>query len=240
MTDADDSARTARRVMREAATAALSTLDRDSGAPYGSLVLATCLHDATPVVLISELAEHTRNAIANPTASVLFDGTAGLDDPLTGPRVTVVGRLEPTDDAVARARILARHPSAADYADFADFGFWRLAVERAHLVAGFGKITWIPAAALRLDTAAAADLAEREADIVGHMNAEHRDAVQLYVEHLLGGEGGGWTMTGLDPEGFDLRRGGVLRRIDFERPVHDADAARAALVALVRAARTAG
>lgn len=236
----DDTARTARHVMRAAATATLSTLDRDTGAPYGSLVLAACLHDATPVILISTLAEHTRNAAANPAASILFDGTAGLEEPLTGPRVTAVGRLEPTEDEAARARFLARHPGAAGYADFADFGFWRLVVERAHLVAGFGKIDWIDAADVLFGTADAGDLAAREADIVAHMNADHADALQLYAEHRFGDDGGGWAMTGIDPEGFDLRRGAARRRIDFERPVRDADGARAALVSLVQAARGAG
>ncbi len=244
MADAEDYARTARHVMRGAATAALSTLDRDSGAPYGSLVQTACLYDATPVLLISTLAEHTQNALADPTASILFDGTAGLEEPLTGPRVTAVGRLEPTDDDAVRARFLARHPGAAGYAGFADFGFWRLAIERAHLVAGFGKIVWIDAADLRFDASAAADLAARETDIVGHMNADHADAIQLYAaaDGATGGaeNGGTWTMTGVDPEGVDLRRGPDRRRIDFERPVHDADAARAALVAMVKAARRNG
>lgn len=233
----------ARRVMRGAGTAVLSTVDRETGAPYGSLVLSACLHDATPVVLVSALAEHTRNAMENPAASILFDGTAGLEEPLTGPRVTAVGRLEPTGDAAARARFLARHPGAEDYADFADFGFWHLAVERVHLVAGFGKIAWIDAAETLLDTSDAAELAAGEAGIVEHMNADHADALQVYVEHRHGrreAEGGGWEMTGIDPEGIDLRRGGTWRRIDFDRPVHDPSGARAALVALTQAARKAG
>lgn len=228
--------------MRGAATATLSTLDRDTGAPYGSLVLTASLHDATPVVLISTLAEHTRNAMANPSASILFDGTAGLEEPLTGPRVTAVGHLEPTDDAVARARFLARHPGAAGYADFADFGFWRLAVDRAHLVQGFGKIAWIDASETLFDTAEAGDLATREADIVAHMNADHGEALQLYVAYRFGTEAAGadgWQMTGLDPEGFDLRRGATRRRIEFDHPVADADGARAALVSLARQARKA-
>ncbi len=241
MTGDDDFPQTARHVMRGAGTAVLSTIDRETGAPYGSLVLSACLPDATPVVLISTLAEHTRNAMENPAASILFDGTAGLEEPLTGPRVTAVGRLEPTEDAAARTRFLARHPGAEGYADFADFGFWRLTVERAHLVAGFGKIAWIDAADALLGTEDAAELAASEADIVEHMNADHADALQLYVEHRFGsGEGDGWEMTGIDPEGIDLRRGGSWRRIDFDRPVRDAENARAALVSLARAARKAG
>lgn len=242
MTETSNYPKAARRVVRGAATAVLSTLDRDTGAPYGSLVLAACLHDTTPIVLISTLAEHTRNAMANPAASLLFDGTAGLEEPLTGPRVTVVGRLEQTDEAATRARFLARHPGATGYADFADFGFWRLTVARAHLVEGFGKIAWIEAADALFDTAGAQNLAEREADIVEHMNTDHAEAIRLYVADRFGPDaaGSGWEMTGIDPEGFDLRRGAARRRIDFDNPVTDADGARAALVSLAQRARKAG
>jgi putative heme iron utilization protein len=69
------------------------------------------------------------------------------------------------------------------------------------------------------------------------MNGDHADAVQLYATKLLGISGGGWTMTGIDPEGADLRRDGDVARVDFERPVLSAEAARAELVRLVKKAR---
>src|SRR5689334_21205250 len=84
---------------------------------------------------------------------------AGSDNALTGPRVTVLGRIAPSEDPADRARFLARHPSAALYADFADFRFYRVAVERAHLVAGFGRIDWVDAAALLFDAGGASALA---------------------------------------------------------------------------------
>ena len=106
---------------------------------------------------------------------------------------------------------------------------------------GFGKIAWIEPARILFDTAEADGLADRETDIVEHMNADHADALQLYVEHRFGGDAGaGWEMTGIDPEGFDLRRGAARRRIDFDTPVTDVDGARAALVSLAQAARKAG
>jgi putative heme iron utilization protein len=232
----------ARAVMRAADRAALATLARpgtmESGAPYASLVLVALDHDASPLLLVSQLADHTKNLQADGRVSLLFDGTAGLAEPLTGPRVTLQGTAAPSDDKRLRARFLARHPGAALYADFRDFGFWRVAPGRAHLVAGFGRIHWIDA--LRLDTAAAAALAEAEPGIIAHMNRDHTDAVQLYATKLLGRAGGGWTMTGVDPEGCDLRREGEVARLPFGRPVLDADAARAELVRLVKHARAQG
>ena len=126
------------------------------------------------------------------------------------------------------------------YADFKDFAFYRVEVVRAHLVAGFGRIHWIDARDVVLDTGASAALAEHEPAIVEHMNADHADAVQLYATRLLGRAGEGWRMTGIDPEGIDLRRAGEIARLPFGAPVHDSESARAELVRLVKHARQAG
>lgn len=231
----------ARALIRATGRATLATaLDsgpEGGGWPYASLVMAACDHDASPLLLISDLAVHTRNVAADSRASLLFDGTAGLDNPLTGARVTVLGTLVRCDHAGLRARFLARHPDAAEYAAFGDFGLYRMAVERAHLVAGFGVIHWIAAASLLFDTSGAAELAGADADIVAHMNADHAAAVTLYATALLGRAGAGWTMTGIDPEGIDLRRGAEVARLDFDSPIATAAAARERLVALAARAR---
>jgi putative heme iron utilization protein len=112
---------------------------------------------------------------------------------------------------------------------------YRLAVERVHIVAGFGRIRWIDGAKA-LDEPVTA-LIERESDIVGHMNQDHADALDLYATRLLGRSGTGWRMTGIDPEGADLRREGEVARLAFACRVLDAEAARAELVRLVRDAR---
>ena len=90
-------------------------------------------------------------------------------------------------------------------------------MERSHLVGGFGKIRWIDRAGLAAPEAEG--LAAAEPGIVGHMNEDHGDAVQLYAEKLIGRTAGGWTMTGIDPEGVDLRRRGETARLDFDAPL---------------------
>jgi putative heme iron utilization protein len=225
----------ARRLMRSQDRGSLATLLAGDGTPYASLVLYATLPDATPVLLLSALAEHTKNLKSDPRASLLVDGTAGLADPLTGARATLVGRLEAIDDPSARARYLARHPSAETYAGFGDFRFYALRFARAHLVAGFGRIHWIDAAQI-LDPPPPT-LAGRESDIVGHMNEDHAEAVGLYATRLLGRSGEGWRMTGIDAEGADLRRDGEVARLDFGTRIEDAEAARRELVRLVKEAR---
>lgn len=238
----DDStlAAQARRLIRGRDRAVLATALKSDGWPYGSLVLAACGQDASPLLLLSDLAEHTRNLKADARASLVFEATEGLDDPLTGTRITALGRLEKTGDPALLARYVARHPSAETYAGFGDFNLYRMAVERVHLVAGFGVIRWIAGEAVCGPAFAAPALAEAEPGIVAHMNQDHADAIALYATWLAGhgaAAGDGWIMTGIDAEGLDLRRGGAVARIGFEKPVEDSATARAALVALVAEAR---
>jgi putative heme iron utilization protein len=235
----------ARRLMRRKTHAALAT--SLGGQPYASLVAVACEHDASPLLLLSNLAQHSRNIAADPRVSLLFDGSGqnhlrAPSDPLAEPRLSIIGEAARCDNPRLLARFTARHPSAAVYAGFGDFHLYRVTIGRGHLVAGFGRINWIEAGDLRFVRDAAA-LAAAEPDILVHMNADHADAVDLFAARLLRSPGAGWRMIGIDPEGIDLRRpvgeGGETARLDFPQPVLDADAARRTLIALTRAARAA-
>ena len=229
-----------RRLIRACDRAVLSTAMPDGAWPYGSLVMTACDHAAKPLLLISGLAEHTKNIDKDSRASLLFDGTAGLDSPLTGARVTVLGTLSRTGDPALAARYLARHPESDMFVGFDDFAFHEMSVTRAHIVAGFGVIQWFDAEEILFDTAGCQDLAAAENDIVSHMNQDHADTVALYATSLLGLEAGDWKMTGIDPEGCDLRDGGAVARLDFESQVGNAEEARSMLVRLVKDARASG
>ena len=228
----------ARHLVRSRDKAVLAVLARagvpEAGGPYASLVQVAFDHDGAPLLLISTLADHTKNLLADPRVSLLFDGTHGLAEPLTGARVSLQGTAAPTDDPRHRARYLARFPAAAMYAGFKDFAFWRVTPGRAHQVAGFGRISWFE----RFACEATPALAEAEADIVAHMNQDHADAVRLYAQ-LAGESEGAWTMTGVDPEGVDIRdhERGRPARLRFDKIAADAETARVELVRLVKRAR---
>lgn len=240
MTDINDNpSLVARQAIRQADRAVLATALAGDGWPYGSLVTVACDHRARPILLLSDLAEHTKNLKSEARVSLLFDATAGHDNPLTGARVTALGVISATDDTFARERFVRRHPDAADYLSFADFSLYRIEVTRAHLVAGFGAIHWFDAAEVLFPADRCPGLAERETDIIDHMNQDHADAVDLYAGRLLGLTGEGWSLTGIDPEGLDLRLGGSVARLDFDTPLASADEARGALVHLVDKARKA-
>jgi len=226
----------ARRLLRAADRAALATslpAGGPAGAegwPYASLVLLACDHDAAPLLLISDLAEHAKNIAADARAALLIDGTAGRVDPLTGPRVTALGTVEKTDDPRLKARFVARHPSAALYADFADFHLYRVAVTRAHFVAGFGRIHWIEAAEFTFEAGTGA-LAEAEDGLIQQVAAQADSLAQL----ATGRRAEGWRLTGIDPEGLDLRREGSVARIEFPAPVTTADTLAATVDGLLQA-----
>jgi hypothetical protein len=232
--------RLARDLVRGALKASLASLDRASGHPYASLVTVATLPDCSPVLLISRLALHTQNLLEDARASLLLDASPSDGDPLAGGRVTLIGRAERTEDLAARRRFLARHPEAQGYADFPDFAFYALAVERAHYVGGFGRIHTLAAGDVRLDLAGAEALVAAEAEIVAHMNADHAAAVELYATALAGAPSGPWRLTGIDPEGCDLICGGDARRIAFASRVTSPGEARAELVRLAAAARSKG
>jgi heme iron utilization protein len=127
-------------LIRQARTGTLCVIDT-SGHPYGALV--NIGHDATgtPVLLISELARHTKALRANPNASLAIAGPLPAEgDPLTGFRLTLAGEMREVERAQYAAAYIAEHPYAAGYAEFGDFSFWSLKVSQAYAIGGFGRI----------------------------------------------------------------------------------------------------
>lgn len=149
MTEEVDPAALCQSIIRKAERATLATVAaKGKGGvggpwPYASLVLTACDEAGNPLLLISDLADHTRNIRTDRRVSLLYDDTAGLDDPLTGPRVTLQGEAEQVEKEPLLQTYLARHPTADTYANFADFHLFRVRPVRAHLVAGFGRVYWV-------------------------------------------------------------------------------------------------
>ena len=238
-----DAARLTRSLLRRSRQGALATLMAESGDPYCSLVNVASDYDGAPILLLSRLAIHTRNLLADPRVSLMLDERAP-GDPLEGARIMVAGRAEPADDAARpslRQRYLNTHPSADAFVDFTDFAFFRIAPRTVHLVAGFGRIVDLAPDRFLTDLTGAEALLAAEADAVAHMNADHRDAMYLYATRLLGAPDGDWRCSGCDPDGIDLQDGRQdgqqALRLDFPARVTDPVQLRAALKALAVRAR---
>jgi len=231
-----DPAQAAKKLLRESRSGALATLFAGSGDPYCSLVNVATEASGAPLMLLSQLALHTRNLKADPRASLMLDERKA-GDPLEGSRIMLMGKVAAADDPVARARYLARHPQAEAFAGFGDFAFYQFAVERAHLVAGFGRIVDLTAERILTDLTGAAEVLEQEGGAIEHMNADHADAVRLYATKLLGAPDGAWRCVGCDPEGLELQLDGAALRLPFPQRVTGPGALRDMLVQLAREAR---
>lgn len=205
------------------------------GYPFASIVPFVLDHEACPVILISELAEHTKNLRADPHASLLAQDLPQDGDIQAGSRATIVGDAEPIENPGALAARHVRYlPDAARLIALGDFRFWRIRPVRVRYIAGFGAINWVEPSAY---TPPPNSLADAEESVVAHMNADHREALGDYCRHVHAVAPEVVEMAGVDCDGFDVRADGRLLRFDFETPVTSPGGLRAALVELAKAAR---
>ncbi len=233
----------ARTLLHLARTGTLSTLSRrHPGWPFGSLMPYALDDHGRPVFLISMMAMHTQNLMADPRTSLLVTQPGWSGDPLAGARATLMGNVTALPEADlkrSRTGYLARHENARSWVDFDDFGFYRLDVTDVYYVGGFGAMSWVATADYR---AAERDpLAEVAAGIIAHMNADHADALRLYCRAYRDIEADAAEMIGIDRLGFRLRVRTRERlrglRLAFPHEVRSSQEARKVLVAMVKEAR---
>jgi len=143
----------ARALLAAESVGVLSTISvHRPGFPYGSVTPYALSAQGAPLLLLSRLAAHTKNLLADPRASLFVGDRSAAEDPQAGGRVSLLGRVSPLPDGDApdaRQRYIARWPRAADYLALGDFFFWRFEIEEARLIAGFGEIRWLDGALLR-------------------------------------------------------------------------------------------
>lgn len=229
----------ARRVMRTARTAALATLDPESGYPLTTLVNVASDADGSPLMLLSQLALHTRNIASDARVSLLL-AQLGKGDPMAASeRLSVAGRALPCDDPDAKRRFLARHPKAKLYADFPDFALYRLEIVSLHPNGGFARAAQVTRDEVLLDLAGCDGLLAAEESLLAQVNADHAEALARHADKRPGESGGAWRASGLDPEGLDLVCGERVARLVFPERVSTPDALRAALMRLLTGTATA-
>ena len=204
------------------------------GYPFGSVTPYVVDADGYLVILISTLAQHTKNVGADSRCSLtLLDNSA--DDPQAGARLTWIAnarQLSGEASERAHARYLRFFPASAAFHKTHDFSYYGLFPVRHRFIGGFGDINWVEPEGLVLTN----PLAESEAGILQHMNADHQTALKHYCQNVFGVEASSVQMVGVDGDGFDLLADEKLLRFRFEAPVADMGQAREALVALAQSA----
>jgi len=227
---------TVKKLLREGRSAALATLMTDTGAPYCSLIDVASAADGSPVLLISTMAIHTKNILADARVSIMIDERKETD-PLAGARIMVMGKAVAVDDPDIRRRYFERYPDSKMFLNFHDFGFYKVAIERVHLVAGFARITDRTPEQVLTKVDDAASLLKAEADIVAHLNGDHGGLASLFATKLLGAPDGAWRYVGVDPEGVELQLGRTALRLTLPKRVRTPGALRKALKQLATEAR---
>jgi heme iron utilization protein len=222
----------------------LSTLSRKQpGFPFGSVMPYGLDDRGRPIFLISTMAMHTQNLHADPRASLLVTQQDTDGEPLGASRVTLVGNVLPvpnTELAEARRLYLARHANSKYWVDFEDFSFYRMNVVDVYYVGGFGVMGWVSDS--EYDRSQPDPLADSMAEIIQHMNADHKDALVLLARTFARVESTEATMTAVDRLGFHVRLktpDGVRgARIAFLNEVSNPAETRKGLVEMVQQVRS--
>jgi putative heme iron utilization protein len=215
----------------------LSTISLDvPGYPFGSVTPYCLDRNFIPNILISSIAQHTKNIKADPKVSLLISETGTQTNKQALSRLTYIGEAQRVeDDGDIKKRYISYFPAAATYFKTHDFAFYRINPVRLRFIGGFGKIYWIEKADLSLQNIFPVD---DELKIVEHMNQDHRHNLKDYVRFYLGlesMEGDALRMTGLDQFGFDLSLNEVKHRIDFKAPLESPAQTRSVFVEMAKA-----
>ena len=221
----------------------LSSISRKQpGFPFGSVMPYASDERGRPIFLISTMAMHTQNLVADPRASLLVTQPDAAGDPLGASRVTLMGNVRAinrAETAEARTLYLAHYENSRHWVDYEDFSFYRMDLVDIYFVGGFGVMGWVSAE--QYQQAASDPLADDAAGILQHMNADHKDALILLARTLAGIDSQDAAMTSVDRLGFHVRlktsEGMRGARIAFSREVTSPADTRKVLVEMVQQAR---
>lgn len=244
----------AKQFLRSTRSGVLSSFSaKFAGYPFGSVMPFVLDHNCQPIVLISTIAEHTKNIIANLKVSLLVfqsDNLKSAEDLHANGRLTLIGEAVQIDknDADLMARYCRYFPGSTGYLAMHDFQFYRINIHQARYIAGFGKMGWVSGKELageeivdlHSDEKATA-IAALETSMIEHMNADHADSLLAYCQNFHSITPRRVSLIGVDSDGFDIEA--VINddikmlRFTFESPIFDANSARMAFVELSKAAR---
>ncbi len=231
----------ARTIAASTNTGTLATLTSD-GDPWASFVTYGLL-GGSPVLCVSNLAEHGRNLAGDQRASIAIVTPGAQADPLASARITLAGHVEEPDGDerfAAREAHLSAVDAAKYYIDYSDFSLWVLRVTRVRWVGGYGRMD--STSGQEYNEAQPDPVTPLSADAVAHLNGDHADALTAMAK-MLGGypDTTAAECTGADRYGLDLRltteRGLAYTRVGYAQPINSINELRSATVDLTRRAR---
>ena len=201
-----------RKIIRQSKTAILSTDLGGKGWPYGSLVLSSCEHNATPYLFISDLAEHTKAIKINKKISIFYKDNNFTGDPLAGIRFSLLCeayKMSRDKSNFLINRFVLRHPESAIYANFEDFNIFGLTIKKVHIIGGFGKIFWL-----------------KKEDVIGKSCKLLMDSEKSIIDYFDNTKFSDYKIIGVDSEGVDFFIGKKYYRNDFDKEVDSPEQAK--------------
>ena len=235
----------AKQFLRSTRSGVLSSFSaKFAGYPFGSVMPFVLGHDCQPIILISSIAEHTKNIISNPKVSLLVfqsEQIKSAEDLHANGRLTLIGEAEQLDknNADLMTRYCRYLPESTGYLAMHDFQFYRINIKHIRYIAGFGKMGWVTHAQMAVNSTQS--IAALEADMLDHMNTDHRDSLTQYCQYFYQLTPDTATIIGIDCDGFDVEIVHEdhikIRRFHFATPITDAQSARAAFIALSKDAQ---
>lgn len=226
-----NNAEEARRMLRAHRYGALSTLSKKfDGFPFGSIAPYLVDHDGSLLILISTLAEHTKNIQHDPRVSLI---THDQRDPhiQTQGRVTVVGNAQHEPNRTqAGQRYLRYFPEAQTYFEMHDFSFYRIQPIAIRFIGGFGRIHWVNMENYAIAQTEA--FAQQEAPLIAEANALPHDALRRLLRQHHRIDAANAQIIGVDCDGLDAYCSEQVLRLDFPEPVPNPSLLPQALAAL--------
>lgn len=216
----------ARGLVRARDAGSLSTAMAEGGAPYGSVMPYAADHQGRPLFLTADLAVHTKNLLADPACCLLAAAAASGSVQMAG-RVALMGVAEQVEEPLARERYFRLFPSHRRYLEQHSFLLWRLKLDRARFIAGFGDIHWLEGSDILLG---GTDWDAAEEGAVSHLNSDHADALCRILASA--GAPPDARLAALDPEGMDFLLGEERTRVLFPECARTAEQLRGQVIAL--------
>ena len=187
------------------------------GYPFGSLLPICRDAQGLPLLLISHLAQHTRNIDKDPRCSLTLV-RQNHADVLQWTRLTCIGDAEPITSNSALERYCRYFPDGRHYHKELNFNLYRLQPSHCYLIAGFGSARWFDVSRVlsspRFHTAA-------ELEILYQLNARDHDLLDRVLTHHGKQPLQRAHAVGADPRGLDIRQGDHLIRLHFKHPISD-------------------
>ena len=174
---------------------------------------------ACPIILVSRLAEHSRNLASDPRCSLLVRRPRDTDPQADG-RLTLMAEAAPLEaNPMLRARFQRLVPHASRLLQLGDFHFMRLHISHLRYIGGFGAAHWLNAAQFVPPNS---DIAQAEGALLESLSRNGGDMLRALCQAQLGRAPVDVQPIGVDCDGIDLLAEKTRLRVDFPRPVAQA------------------